>query len=237
MRIVSYLLPPVFSLLLTQAQPSVALADTKPASGAWLAYTTRFKFEDNLRAFLDLQPRFSIDSSRPSADGDLNAFILRGAFGYQLDDNFTSYFGYATVPTYEPKRVEHRLFQEISSVHIGSDLKFSNRLRFEQRFLEGVSEASLRGRYQSGIQKPLGFVSGLSLSFYDEVFFNFNDIETSAPKGFEQNRAFAGFNYQISSSLSFDFGYLNQYQERTRGSSDSITNIIFLGLISQVDLS
>ena len=224
-------------LFLLLTPPSTVFADTKVSSGSWFGYTAKFKFKDSLRAFFDIQPRFLIDSPRPRADGDLNTLNLRGAFGYQLDDNFSSYLGYAVVPTYEPKRVEHRAFQDLFSVHIDHDIKFSNRLRFEQRFLEGIDDVSLRGRYQSSIQKSLSWIPNLSLLIYDEAFFNFNDIETSAPKGFEQNRAFWGFNYQISSDFSVDMGYLNQYQERRGSSSDVLTNVLFLGFTSSIDLS
>ncbi len=215
----------------------IANADTDNGSGLWLMYGGNIKFDNNVRAFFDLQPRFTLDSSKPGKDGELQTTVVRGAVGYQLDPNFAAYLGYAFVPTYSPKKVEQRVFQELTSVHHHHDFKFSNRVRLEQRNFEDIDRLSWRVRFQSRVQKSLGICEGLALVLSEEAFFNINDIKTSATQGFEQNRLFFGLNYQISNKLALDVGYLNQYQERRSPSADSLNNILFVGLISAIDLT
>ncbi len=212
-------------------------AETDTGSGVWFSYSARGRFAGDLRAFIDLQPRFVIDSPKSKLDSSISAANFRGAFGYQIDPNFSAYLGYAFVPSYNPKREETRMFQDVWVVHFFEDLKFSNRLRLEERNLEGVDKISLRGRYQSRVQKLVGSVEGLSLVFSDELFFNLNDVNTTAPHGFEQNRAFLGVNYQLSKSLAIDLGYLNQFQEKRQGSADNLNHIILLELVQTFDWS
>jgi hypothetical protein len=223
----------IFSLVFAP----IVNADTDNGSAVWAAYVGNIKLNNNLRAFFDLQPRFNLDSSKSGKDGEPQTTVIRGAVGYQLDPNFSVYLGYAFVPTYSPKKVEQRIFQDLTSVHHHQDLKLSNRLRLEQRNLEGVERISWRARFQSRIQKSVEICDGLGLVLSEEAFFNINDLRTSATQGFEQNRLFLGFNYQISNKLALDVGYLNQYQERRSPNSDSLNNVLFVGLVSSIDLT
>jgi hypothetical protein len=212
-------------------------ADTDEGSALWLMSFSRFKFENNLRAFLEVQPRISVDDPAPGNDGDIRTVIYRGALGYQIDQNFSAYFGYAVIPLYEPTKVEHRIFQELFSSHDHESWKIINRFRLEERFLEGVDDMQWRARHQLRAQRALSFCEGVSLAMSDEVFINLNDINTAATQGFDQNRLFFGVNYKLSDRLSMDLGYLNQYVERRAGSNDLITHNIFLGFISQFDFT
>lgn len=216
---------------------SSANADTNEGSALWLMSFTRLKFEDDLRAFIEIQPRFAIDDPAPGNDGDIRSVIYRGALGYQINPNFSFYLGYAAIPQYEPSKLEHRIFQEAFSTHDLESWRIINRLRLEERFLEGVDDVPWRIRHQLRGQRLLSFCDGLALAISDEVFMNLNDINTSATQGFDQNRIFLGINYKFSESLAMDFGYLNQYVEKRGGSSDLLAHNIFLGFISQFDFT
>lgn len=230
-KIISKFILAVFLVL----SANLARADTENGSALWLMSLNRFNLDDNTRVLFEFQPRISIDDPSSGNDGDIRTVIYRGALGYQIDQNFSAYLGYAVIPQYEPTKTEHRIFQELFSSHDYESWKIINRFRLEERFLEGVDDTLWRIRHQLRVQKPISSCDGLSLAISDEVFLNLNDINTSATQGFDQNRLFLGVNYKFSEKLAMDFGYLNQYVERRGGSSDLLAHNIFVGFISQFD--
>ena len=87
-----------------------------------------------------------------------------------------------------------------------------HRIRFEQRFLEGVDDTSLRFRYFARLTYPLnGIHDNLSLAINEEVFIHLNDPDGGPHSGFNQNRLFIGLNYRVSKRFAFELGYQNQY--------------------------
>lgn len=105
----------------------------------------RFQFTEQYRGFLDIQPRFTVDDVPGGDNGSIDTVLIRGALGYQLKPNIGIYQGYAIIPTYDPDKVEHRSFQELlAKQSLTSDSVLVHRLRFEQRFIEGVDDTSLR---------------------------------------------------------------------------------------------
>ena len=155
--------------------------------------------------------------------------MIRGAFGYQLNTNLGIYQGYAIIPTYDPDKVEHRSFQELlANQSLSDSAVLVHRLRFEQRFIEGVDDTSLRFRYFARFTHPLNEIhNNLSLAINEEVFIHLNDTDGGPQSGFNQNRLFIGLNYRISKSLAFEAGYQNQYVAG-QGSADNVVNHIAL---------
>ncbi len=108
-------------------------AETETRTSLWLMTLNRFQFENNFRAFLDVQPRFTVEDIDNGDDGTIDTLLMRGALGYQLTPNIGIYQGYGMIPTFDPSRVEHRLFQELlakQKLHTGTLI---HRVRFEQR--------------------------------------------------------------------------------------------------------
>ena len=212
------------------------LADKETASSFWFMSLTRMTLSDDYRSFIDLQPRTALNGVGDDTDGDVRQLLMRGALGYQLSENTGLYQGYAVIPTYEPKKVEHRSFQELLISDPWESFKLVHRVRFEQRLLEGSENIALRGRYFIRFTKPIPSLENFSLASNEEVFFNLNDANNGPDTGFDQNRLFLGVNYRVSKSLSFDLGYQHQHVNRRGGKDDVSNQILFFGVLSNFDL-
>lgn len=212
--------------------PSIVFADTETKSSLWLMSLNRFQFTEQYRGFLDIQPRFTADDVPGGDNGALDTVLIRGALGYQLKPNIGIYQGYAIIPTHDPDKVEHRSFQELlAKQSLTRDAILVHRLRFEQRFLEGVDDTSLRFRYFARFTYPLkGIHDNLSLAINEEVFIHLNDTDGGPQSGFNQNRLFMGLNYRVSKSYAFEVGYQNQYVAGQRSADDVVNHIAFIGM-------
>jgi uncharacterized protein DUF2490 len=220
---------PLFLLL-----PAIVFADTETKSSLWTMSLNQFQFTEQYRGFLDIQPRFTVDDVPGGDNGSIDTVLIRGALGYQFNPNIGIYQGYAIIPTYDPDRVEHRSFQELLvKQSLISDSVLVHRLRFEQRFIEGVDDTSLRFRYFARFTYPLnGIHDNLSLAINEEVFIHLNDTDVGPLSGFNQNRLFIGLNYRVSKSYAFEVGYQNQYVAGQRSADDVVNHVAFIGMQS-----
>lgn len=208
-------------------------AETDSRTSTWLMSLTRFTFTEEIRGFVDIQPRFTLNDTTGGEDNALDTLLMRGALGYQLAPNVGLYQGYAVIPTYDPKRVERRSFQELlinQSLTTGALL---HRGRFEQRFLDGVDDTAYRLRYFVRHTRPLpSWHANLSLAINEEVFVNVNNVNGGPQSGFDQNRLFIGANYKVNQNLSYDVGYQNQYINGRLGRDDVMNHILFFGVLT-----
>ncbi len=220
----------VFTLLIVSTGVQ---AETETRTSTWFMSLSRFQFAEHYRAFVDLQPRFTVNDIQGGNDGSIDTLLMRGALGYQITPNIGLYQGYGLIPTYDRKRVEHRSFQELLASQSFNNAKLVHRVRFEQRFLEGVDDTSLRVRYFGRFTYPLTNIHDrLSLAVNEEVFIHVNDSDGGPQSGFNQNRLFLGINYRVSKMLAFDTGYQNQYINGQGGAADVMNHILFLGMLT-----
>lgn len=221
----------IISLFLLPGLASAADIDSR--TSAWMMSLSRITLPEDVRAFVDVQPRFTLNDTSGGQDQALSTLILRGALGYQLRPNIGLYQGYAYIPTYDPKKVEHRSFQELLISQTLSTGKLAYRLRFEQRFLDGVDDTAYRFRYFMRYVHPLhGVNPKLSLAMNEEVFINLNDADHGPQSGFNQNRLFVGLNYKVNQQLSYDVGYQNQLINVQGNRHNVMNHILFLGVIT-----
>lgn len=192
---------------------------------------TRLTINEHWRGFVDIQPRFTVNDISGGDNGRLDMLLMRGAVGYQLTRHISLYQGYANIPTYDPKKVEHRSFQELFIKQPLTKGVFAHRLRFEQRDLDGVDDTAFRFRYFARLVYPLkDWHPNLSLAVNEEVFMNLNDTDSGPQSGFNQNRLFMGLNYRINPNLAYEFGYQNQYINSTGGKENISNHILFFGI-------
>lgn len=221
----------LIAILLIVLSFNTRASDTVSRTSLWTMSLTRLTFSGHWRGFVDIQPRFTINDISGGDNGQLDMLLMRGAVGYQLTKNIGLYQGYANIPTYDPKKVEHRSFQEL---FIKQPLKkgvFAHRLRFEQRDLDGVDDTAYRFRYFVRLVYPLNnWHPKLSLAVNEEVFVNLNDADGGPQSGFNQNRLFMGVNYRLNPNLAYELGYQNQYINRTGGGENISNNILFFGI-------
>jgi hypothetical protein len=225
-------------MALTLLLPAFASATSSDSrTSAWLMSLTRMKLTEDLRAFVDVQPRFTLNDTSGGEDKALSTLLMRGALGYQLTPNVGLYQGYAYIPTYDPKRVEHRSFQELLIKQALSTGALAYRLRFEQRFLDGLDDTAYRFRYFMRYTRPLTNINPkLSLAMNEEVFINLNDADDGPQSGFNQNRLFLGLNYKVNSQLSYDIGYQNQIVNVLGGRNNVMNHILFFGIITNFSI-
>lgn len=210
-----------------------AQADTETRTSTWLMSLSRFQFSEHFRAFLDIQPRFTVEDIPGGDNGSIDTLLMRGALGYQIKPNIGLYQGYAMIPTYDPDRVEHRSFQELLAKQSFNKATLIHRVRFEQRFLEGVDDTALRVRYFGRFTYPLHQIHDkLSLAINEEVFIHVNDNDGGPQSGFNQNRLFIGLNYRVSKTLAFETGYQNQFINGQGGADDVVNHIAFFGVLT-----
>jgi len=219
-------------LMLFLLLPAIVFAETESKSSLWTMSLNRFQFTEKYRGFLDIQPRFTVDDVPGGDNGSIDTVLIRGALGYQLNPNIGIYQGYAIIPTYDPDRVEHRSFQELlAKQSLNGASVLVHRMRFEQRFIEGVDDTSLRFRYFARFTYPLKDIhDNLSIAINEEVFIHLNDTDGGPQSGFNQNRLFIGLNYRVSKSFAFEVGYQNQYVAGQGRADDVVNHIAFIGM-------
>lgn len=233
-KIIHLALPLFFLFLVCFLYSSEAFADTEPESSSWFVFLSRLRFDDRIQGYIDLQPRVAIDASGANHDGDMRQFISRGAIGYDLTPKLTLFQGYAVSSQYEPKRIEHRSFQEVLAKTNTSIGDFVHRVRFEQRFFEKKRNVSLRGRYS--LKYVLPVTNLLSFTTDNEVFFHMNDGDSGPQSGFDQNRFSLGVSHRLRDGVSLNLGYQNQFIERRGEQADTLNHALVLGLQTSLDL-
>lgn len=127
-----------------------------------------------------------------------------------------------TVPEFRP-HLEYAYQQNLDKV------TFDHRYRVEARFFHGTDQfrteledgfefGQFRFRYRFQALIPLlKVVESKSLKFKISNEIHINAGNKITKNVFEQNRMYAGINYQFSPTLGLEFGYLNWFQQRPNG--------------------
>ncbi|MDQ3267806.1 MAG: DUF2490 domain-containing protein [Pseudomonadota bacterium] len=168
---------------------------------------------NNFKYWAEFQGRFGDDTSR------FSQAIIRPGIGYVLNNTTTAWLGYALVPTAAPfSKVtfnERRVWQQL----LWTD-KFSfgtpmSRSRLEERLVPRLGDdTALRFRQLLRISVPLVAAPSYSVVASNEYFLNLNNADWGPRRGFDQNRAFIGMGYNLSSKIKTEIGYMNQYINR-----------------------
>jgi len=117
--------------------------------------------------------------------------------------------------------------QEVAYSRKFADLTAGNRLRFEQRFLNNIDGAILRGRYRLQLAHPIASSKVYAIG-WNEVFVNLNDKHRGPVHGYEQNRIFGGLGYRFEHRVRGELGYMWRNKDNRSGSQDD--HIIALNL-------
>lgn len=190
------------SILFCFAVPDVP-AHAESEAQSWVQFLSQGKLTQDLRLWAELQPRYSFDR------GKMTTVLIRPGLGWQLTPELSVWAGWAWTPLLNPSwRNEHRLWtQAVYAVNLDS-VTFTQRMRFETRFIENISDPGLRLRYQVRFSVPVALEDALQLVVYDEVFISLNNPAPSIGSGFDQNRLFVGGFFRVSPHFAFDLGYM-----------------------------
>lgn len=159
-----------------------------------------------------------------------NFYFLRGGIAYIPNSSVSLTAGYAHMwlaPTREGWSTyadENRIYQQAQLVTKIGKVSVLQRLRNEQRWQEkmvndeptGENRFTNRVRYLASFNIPIFSNKKLpSLVLSDEILIHFG--KEVVYNTFDQNRLFVGIKQNISPKLSFDFGYMNVYQQKYSG--------------------
>jgi len=165
----------------------------------------------------------------------LSLTVIRPGIGYYINDNVRlgtgyAYFTYYPQDNFKLARPEHRLWQQVQWYSQSKQNKTRQYIRLEERWRRKIGRDSTlasgynfnyRIRYSFFWQLPLirktNSEGNLSFILSDEIHVNFG--KEVVYNYFDQNRFFAGFAYNTSTSNYVQFGYLNVFQQLNSGSN------------------
>lgn len=218
-----------FSLALAIA----SMASTNVYAGAngdfqtWIPININVKLTEQLRGFLEFQPRIGNDSSH------LTSMMIRPAIGWAVTPTITLWAGYLvsfdSVGFTDKYLAENRAWQGLTWKDMTDDKQFiwEMRNRLEERFLAANGDPSFRWRTRLRVEYLIPNFSALSVIASEELFVNLNDNDNNKQlqAGVQQNRAYIGLGYRFAPEFQIESGYLEQHVWRRAGSADQNNSV------------
>ena len=141
---------------------------------------------------------------------------VRGMLGYRFNKHVSLGQGYTWVQSFQPQLwTEHQPFQQVLLEGKLKRLKLSNRLRVEERFIQGLDGVGVRLREEVKLVYPLDKAEKWSLIAFDELFCNLNTMRTGSSEytvvphqGIDQNWLFIGLSRKLNRHMSATAGYM-----------------------------
>jgi hypothetical protein len=134
--------------------------------------------------------------------------------GYKLNKTVTVWAGYTHDPNYSHGDftvMERRFRQQVTFDNFAKlgDVKFSARMRGEERWREGV--AGTGWRLRPYVKATMPIVGKTALVVSNESFFNLNKMAFQKQSGLDRMRTFIGVNTPLVKHVAIEVGYLNQH--------------------------
>lgn len=156
------------------------------------------------------------------------------SLGYKISKPVTVWVGYTHDPNYSHGNftvMEHRLRQQINFdnvLKLGS-VKFSGRLRMEERWRDGLSGTAWRLRPYVKATLPIANKGKTNLVVSHESFLDLNKTGFQRVGGEERMRNFIGINTPLIPKVAIEAGYLEQHGF-VQGLPDSNDHILSVSL-------
>ena len=200
-----------------------------------------------------LNPKWSINSDLQfRTKNELKEYsqaLIRSDVSYKLKDRLTISVGFAHFRyflTKEKTRGEWRPWQELKLTDKVGNCKLSHRLRVEQRFNETVknSEATndyqfnFRFRYRLDLRYPVLKEKETGNNLYvlvgNEIMLNAgNSISYNY---FDQDRLYAGINYEINKKISLQLQYMHIWQQASNGLTLNSNEVLRFNIYHTISL-
>lgn len=161
---------------------------------------------------------------------DPGFYLIRGAGQYAVKPNFTLALGYAHMWIAQSRADwqnfidEDRLYQQaIFTTKLG-EVNLLQRIRNEQRWQQTIRNGQPTGdkRFTNRVRYLISATIPVSINKWvpkpvvaNELLVHFG--KPIVYNTFDQNRLFLGIRQQVTENLSFDFGYMNVYQQKFSG--------------------
>lgn len=187
---------------------SRAIADSHQEDdlGLWISSNISLPVTKKIYAEFLISPRL-LDNVT-----DFNQFILHSEIGYKVNDNFSIWQGHAWSNTYIPRYWrEQRIYQEFLFNKKFPKFILENRLRLDERFLQGPETFSFRPRYRLKAFFPFGKNKDWSIVAFDELLLNLTSSHGGPQRGIDQNRIYVGLRKEVSKIVAIEGGYQLQH--------------------------
>lgn len=176
----------------------------------------------------DAQAQLSLPPSRSEQ------LYWDGGLGYQAYSTLSYWLGYSLVSNRSQNITgvdrKNRLWQQLFYTAIHSrDWTLNLRSRLEETVQHSSNGVGIRFRQLFYFLFPFPHSKIIRPEITEEIFFNLTRpawIDDNSV--IDQNRFFLGVLVTVSSQLSFDLGYLDQYQVETSGNTN--TNILYANM-------
>lgn len=200
-------------------------------SQSWFSVNSTIKLNSRWAILADLHTR------RNNFLAKSNFNFVRGGIQYSIDKNLSVAAGYGHMWLYPTKEGwktisnETRIYQQIIYTSKFRKTNVLQRFRNEQRWQQkiendirtGENKFTNRFRYLLSINVPVAKNPKIpSFVLADEVLLHAGKEVVN--NTFEQNRLFVGIKEQLSSSLSFDTGYMIVCQQKSTGHQYDLNN-------------
>lgn len=194
----------------------------------WIPININAKLTEQLRGFLELQPRIGDNAS------NLTSAIVRPALGWALNEKATLWVGYgmqadSVTPDSDTYLIENRAWQGFTWKDTANEkqLIWEVRNRLEERFLAQNAAPSIRWRTRFRVEQLIPDWPSWSVIASEEIFVTLNDNANNAnlQAGAQQNRLYVGVGYRFAPEVQMETGYLYQHVWRTPPSVDQNNNV------------
>jgi len=217
----SMLIPLALATVIGAAAPAAASEDTQ----YWQTLNVGVALPDSFK----ISNETVVRSSDPKGLYEVENNIM---VGKKVNKVVTVWIGYTFDPQYSHGTFrfhEHRFRQQVNFDNFAKlgKVKFSGRLRLEERWREGQTGTGWRLRPQVKAVVPIAGKVTLSLS--NEDFIDLNNSSFQTVDGLERMRNAIYVTVPLNKKVSIDFGYLNQHGF-VRNGPDSSDNVLTAGL-------
>ena len=195
--------------------PCLGVADDKLSDiQVWPLVAINHGFGEDFGFHLQARGRFDDDVS------ETKDYLIRPFFTWRAIEGVTLDLGYDYLHSFTGS-TEHRIWQAGQHHLKWRGFTLANRIRIDQRFVEGVNGVVARFRYRLRTTHPIGS-SSLYGALSNEVFANMNERSEGPGQGFEQNRLRFALGGEPLKWLKVESGYEYQYSESRSGIGTNI---------------
>jgi hypothetical protein len=209
------------------------LALTDDMAGSWSSVTLSGNLDalspalNKLRWQIMNQTRTRDDSAQGMR---MSENLLFGQLGYAVDDHSSIWMGYVhdwIHPLDKLAYQENRPYEDYLYNYSTGNLKFTGRLRLEQRIRNDTGDIGIRTRELLQMNYTLGFIDKDLSAYVGDEILEYTNKNTFGRTGFSENRALAGLSYQFTKKIGADLGYLGQYVQNITGPDLFTHNVQF----------
>ena len=209
----------------------LALSALRPAcaydtdSQAWAQFILNGKFKNGVRLYAEIQARQGENYHQ------FSQFLFRPAVGYQVTPKLSLWVGYGWTPTFIPNfKSENRLYEQLLLEDSVGRFSLTNRVRLEERDIEGAGGTSLRLRHQLRVSLPLDSHRRWSAVGFNEVYYNLNSTGSGPQAGVDQDRVYGGASYGVNPHTKIDVGYVAVFVNRPQPRPDRRLDVLMMTL-------